>query len=389
MKYLLTFGGWYQRTTLHLTEVYDFFKEGKSYVTGLDPQKLQSLVKQLDLVEVSRQAGHLEYVQAHTRTGITIRYYEDGLYILEKEATDIKQGQRELETYFHNLFSPAISYIFSQGAPTPKVLANIQPRHPTVVGVVDKSPAKLDIDTQHFGKIYSQITADHITVYKLPGHIFVATTADLWPYARDLIEMQIFFREFKDQLGKYLAIHRTVWEAIAQIKEQKEVTGRDIGPLRARLDSYQKTVNLISNRINQMGTYVHTRASLSKQLKIEDTLKTVFEYKFETLSDTLSYIKELWSMTRDYLAAAIRVMVEIEDKSLNTSIRSLQILTSVGVITGILGYLARTDWPKVTRTGLWYLAFLVGGTWLLNLIIAEVYRGLKYKIKITDTSTTL
>ena len=36
-----------------------------------------------------------------------------------------------------------------------------------------------------------------------------------------IMEMEIFFREFKDQLQKYLNIHRKVWEEISDIKERK------------------------------------------------------------------------------------------------------------------------------------------------------------------------
>ena len=62
---------------------------------------------------------------------------------------------------------------------------------------------------------------------------------------QDLVEMQIFFREFKDQLEKYLNIHRNLWEEISDIKERKLLRGSEIEPIRAKLDSYQKTISLI------------------------------------------------------------------------------------------------------------------------------------------------
>ena len=40
----VTFGGWYQRTTLHLTEIYDFFKYGTSRLS-LSKGKLKILQK--------------------------------------------------------------------------------------------------------------------------------------------------------------------------------------------------------------------------------------------------------------------------------------------------------------------------------------------------------
>ena len=79
----------------------------------------------------------------------------------------------------------------------------------------------------------------------------------------------------------------------------------EIAEARGKLDGYQKTISLISNRINQMGSYVNTRSSIAKHLEIEKDLSSLFEYKFETLTDTLTYIKEIWKMTGDYLSQAI------------------------------------------------------------------------------------
>ena len=61
-----------------------------------------------------------------------------------------------------------------------------------------------------------------------------------------------------------------MWEEISDIKERKVIKGKDVEEVRMQLDAYQKTINLISSRINQMGAYVHTRADIAK----ENLLKT-------------------------------------------------------------------------------------------------------------------
>ena len=53
------FGGWYQRTTLHLTEIANFFADGRSDLP-LAKEKLIKLQEGLELKEVSREAGYLE-----------------------------------------------------------------------------------------------------------------------------------------------------------------------------------------------------------------------------------------------------------------------------------------------------------------------------------------
>ncbi len=382
-RFTVTFGGWYQRTTLHLSEIYDLMALGHSKLP-LSKEKLAEFRKQLDLKKVTREAEYLEYVKGITNKGIEISYYEDGLYILSLKSNNIRQAQELLEDYFENVFNPAISYIFSLGAPTPKVLANIKTVHPTVVGVTVKDPKTFQIDTDSFGEVYSQITARDITVYKTPSHIFVVASPKQKVIIDELIEMQIFFREFKDQLEKYLDIHRSVWEEISAIKERKTIKGKEVSQFRNKLDSYQKTIDLISSRINQMDEYVRTRSSLAKDLKIEKYLIELFQYKFEVLVNTHTYITEIWRMTKDYLSAAIQVLIEIEGKVTTQSIKSLQIITSVGVISGILGYLARDQLPKITTSGAIYFLILILATYILNLLVLKIYGNLKYKIKFTE-----
>ena len=122
-QYKITYGGWYQRTTLHLSEVYGLLRSGHSKLE-LSQAKLKDYYDSLKIKEVTREVGYLEYVKATTHSGIEIRYYEDGLYILEINASNVRIGQELLANYFEEIFNPAISYIFSLGAPTPKVLAS-------------------------------------------------------------------------------------------------------------------------------------------------------------------------------------------------------------------------------------------------------------------------
>ncbi len=383
-KYKVTYGGWYQRTTLHLSEVYELMALGRSRLKDLSKEKLREFRRLMDLKKVTREAEYLEFVKGEANNGIEIRYYEDGLYVLEIETTDIKEGQGLLEDYFNRIFQPAIAYIFSLGAPVPKVLANIETVHPTVIGLPLKDPAAFKPNIEDFGEVYSKISSNDITVYKTPGYIFVITSTRPKALAADLVRMQIFFREFKDQLEKYLEIHRSIWEKISAIKEKRFIRGKEVNQVRRKLDSYQKTISLISNRINQMGSYVRTRASIASKLKIESDLSALFQYKFEVLTNTLTYIKEIWRMTGDYLAAAIKIIVEIENRTTNISIRSLQVITTVGVISGILGYLGRSELPKMDATGVLFFALLVFSTWLINMIISRAYRARKYRLGFTE-----
>ncbi|MDP2671367.1 MAG: hypothetical protein Q8P13_02785 [bacterium] len=385
-NYKITYGGWYQRTTLHLSEIYNFFAHAHTY-TELPKEKLEKLRESLKLTHVSREVGYLEYVKATSGEGIEVRYYEDGLYILELTSTDILASKKLLEDYFENVFNPALSYLFSLGAPTPKVLANIKISHPTVVSFEDPKPASFTIDKEQFGEVYSKIDSPDVTVYKT--HKFIFIVAKRAETASDLVEMQIFFREFKDQLEKYLHIHRKVWEEIADIKERKVVKGAEVEKIRGQLDRYQKTINLINNRINQMGIYVATRSSISKKLEVEEKLSTLFQYKFETLDDTHAYIKELWAMTKDYLASAIQILVELEGKSTGKQISSLTAITTIGVVASILSYMTNKTFPAITGFGVIYFLILLALTYLINAAIRFAYQQIRYKLTIPDTEKNI
>lgn len=380
LAYTVTYGGWYQRTTLHMSEVHDFFAHAHSRLP-LDTAKLASLREALGIREISREPGYLEYVRALTDSGIEIRYYEDGLYVLEITAEDLAEARALLESYYEEKFNPAVSYIFSLGAPTPKILANIKTVHPTVVSVTGAGASDFTPDEAVFGETYTKLSSNGVSVFKTPEHIFIAGSKTS---LTGLVEMQIFFREFKDQLEKYLDIHRTIWEEISVIKEGERIKGSKVDDTRGKLDGYQKTISLIDNRINQMGAYVATRSSIAKHLKIEDELVTLFEYKFETLADTLAYIKEVWKMTTAYLSSAIQNLVEIKNQATSNNLKSLQTITSIGVISGVLGYLSSKALPEISQAGLIYFVILFALTWMLNFGIGLLYKNKKYSLKFGD-----
>ncbi len=377
------FGGWYQRTTLHLSEIYEFFANANSRL-DLDKTKLKNLHSVLNITHVTREIGYLEYLLAKTSDGIEIRYYEDGLYTLALYGHNLIDSRGILETYFSDKLNPAIGYIFSLGAPTPKILANIKTKHPTAISIVSLDPANYQIDENSFGKVYSKVASENLAVLKTNDYIIIAYKQGQQELADRIIDMQIFFREFKDHLEKYLNIHRKIWEEISNIKEQKYIVGKDVSKVRQRLDAYQKTVNLITNRINQMSAYASTRQSISKALGIEERLRQLFQYKFETLIDTLNYIKELWKMTTDYLNSAIQVLTEIRAQTANRTIQSLTLITSIGVISGLIINLSKDAFPTVKPVGLVYLIGLFVLGCLLNLAVLKIYQHKKYKLNISD-----
>lgn len=377
------FGGWYQRTTLHLSEIYDFLAYGKSNLP-LNEEKLKKFYQEMQIESITREAGYLEYISATTSEGIEVRYYEDGLYVFGLVSEDVESAKKTLDDFYNLRFAPGIAYIFSLGAPTPKELANIKSNHPIAAVVYDKDPSSFVLDESKYGKVYSNIGSEGFNVLKTGGYIFLVAKEKNDEAIVSLLEMQIFFREFKDQLQKYLDVHRSLWEKISQIKEQKMIKGADVEDLRMQLDAYQKTINLIGSRINQMGTYVHTRADISKEMKLTEHLANVFQYKFDVLTNTHRYVQEIWVMTTNYLNTAIQVIGDIKSQATNKSIQSLQLITTYGVVGGVIGYLSKDSLPVVTGNGLIYFGFLMVATYLVNKLVSFAYTKTKYKMTFSE-----
>ena len=373
-------GGWFQRTTLHLTELWHFFKNGKSELP-FSPEDIETHRKSLLITAISRESGPLEYILAKTELGINFRIYEDGLIILEKEFTSLDEDFELIKKYFEDKLSKSISFIFSKGAPNPKELANIKTILPYIVTTqgISKEEAQKMFEKMH-EDMYSSTSSKKVEVYRGKELIVINNLKDE-ELAREIIESEIFFREFKSQLHRYLMIHRIVWEKIQKIKEQGDIKGTEIDPLRNELAVYQKTINLIGARIQQMPAYVRTRQKITDLQKIDEYLKPLFQFKFETLLDTHEYIKHLWGMTQNYLDSAVQQFNELQAKSTKSTISSLQLVTTIGVVAGILGYLSKDTFPKFTLIGIFYFCLLMGMTWVINTVISKFYKNKKYKVR--------
>ena len=376
-------GGWFQRTTLHMSEVWDFLKYGKSQL-DFPPGELAKAREVLAVSEVVRENGPLEYLAVKTNLGINFRIYEDGLIVLEKDFVSLKSDFKEIREYYESKLSKSLSLIFSKGAPVPKELANIKTILPYILNVADAERGDVEQLFKDFSEdIYSVLSTQNVEVYRAAGIILINNLRDE-NLAREVIESQIFFRDFKSQLHRYLNIHRIIWEKIDQIKERGAIKGTEIDALRNELSLYQKTINLIGARIEQMDVYVHTRSKITDTRKIDEYLQPLFQFKFETLLDTQEYMKQMWVMTQSYLDSTLELFNDLQAKSTKNTISSLQLITTVGVVAAILGYLGKDALPKFTVIGPVYFSLLLAMTYIINFSVSRLYKNKKYRIKARD-----
>ncbi len=375
-------GGWFQRTTLQLSEIYDFVREGTSEL-HLDKKKLLKLHNELNMKEVEYGIDGLEYVMITTRNGIYIKIFEDGLIVLSNDDVNefsLFKDIDELANYYENSLSPAISYLFSLGAPVPKELANIETVYPyfIVLNRATKENIQALLSRTEKEKYFEFSNKNYDVVRGNKYYFINHKSSDLHQVER-YIEEQIFIREFKAQLHRYLNLHRIIWEKIDEVKENVKIRGRDIVSFSSKIDGYKKTVNLIDSRINQMNTYIKTREKIAKSDNdLTDSLDLI-GYRYETLVNTVSYMQHIWSMTKSYLNSAENLFHSLESQVTEKSVNSLTIVTSMGVGASLIDLFTESA-PTFSRFGVYYFFILAFVGYGVNKIMKLISENRRYEI---------
>ena len=192
------------------------------------------------------------------------------------------------------------------------------------------------------------------------------------------IEEQVFIREFKGQLHRYLNMHRIIWEKIDEVKNNAEVKGKDIIKFTTKLEGYSKTINLIDGRINQMSCYISTREKIAKSDKELAEFLSISGYRYETLRDTLDYIKQLWKMTKEYVSSAQKLFDGLRKDVSNKSINSLTLVTSMTAGSSLITVLTKE--PTFTVYGFTFAAALAIIVFAMNKGLNFISKNRTYKV---------
>lgn len=375
-------GGWFQRTTLQLSEVYDFLRFATSELS-LDKEKLKKLHKNLGIKEVIYDIDSLELLRFSTTDNIDVKIFEDGLIVLSYDKMkeySLFSDVDNLAKYYENKLSPSLNYLFSLGAPIPKELANIETVYPYFIVLNNETRENInELLAKTEKEKYFEFTNKDYDVLRGNIYYFINNKNKTITEVERYIEEQIFVREFKAQLHRYLNLHRIIWERIDEVKENAKVSGKDIIKFNSKIDGYQKTVNLIDGRINQMSTYLRTREKIAKSdEKLKESLEMI-GYRYETLDNTLRYIQYLWDMTQNYVNSAKSLFKSLQSDVTDKSINNLTIVTSMGVGASLIGLFTESA-PTFTLFGLGYFFALALIGWSVNKIMKYIAKKRVYEV---------
>ncbi len=379
-------GGWFQRTMLQLTEIYDFLRECKSNL-DLYPEKLAEYRKNLGIGRIDYGVSGEEYIRFTTSYNITVKIFEDGLIVLNN--TNVSEDTLfadidHVTDYYENKLSPAFSYLFSLGAPVPKELANIETVYPYFIVCDNAADAELtDTLSRTEKQKYFEFRNENYDVVRGDKYYFINNKKKSFDNIERYIEEQIFIREFKGQLHRYLNLHRIIWEKIDTIKEKVNVRGSEIIKFTTKLDGYAKTINLIDGRINQMGTYISTREKIAKSDPELAEFLAISGYRYETLRDTLDYIKYLWDMTQTHVSSAQKLFNSVKSDVTSKSVDSLTLVTSMSAGASIIGLLTNSA-PDITIFGIVYFFALALLGYSSTKILGAISKRRKYEVSDVD-----
>lgn len=374
-------GGWFQRTTLHLSEIHEFLELGRSPLS-LDAKKLRSLRDALHVRDLAFHSADLDYCTFTGPNAIHTRIYEDGLIMLSRKSrAPLKNTIAALSLYYEEKLSKAISYLFSLGAPLPKELANIKTIYPYFIVTKRARPSEIRALLERFKqKKYFEIIRESFEVYRGDTLYIINNRSENSATIERFIGEQIFIREFKAQLHRYLNLHRIIWEKIAAVKERGAIRGSEIPALKEQIEGYGKTITLIETRIKQMASYIKTREAIFKEDAARAKLVDVLQFKYETLRNSHAYIQELWVMTTKYVESATKLFDGIQAKSTEASVKNLAIITSVGVGATLIGLFTQKR-PEFTSFGFIYFMVLVIVGYTADRTLKWFYKRRMYKIR--------
>lgn len=375
-------GGWFQRTMLQLSEVYDFLRDGTSQLK-LNKHKLEELHESLGIGSIEYGVAGEEFVEFLTSEQIRVKICEDGLIVVSSEQVSEETmfaDVERLKDYYENRLSPAINYLFSLGAPVPKELAHIENIYPYFIVCNNAKREQIaELLSRTERQKYFEFDNKEYSVLRGDKYYFVNNKKASEGSVERYIEEQIFIREFKGQLHRYLNLHRIIWEKIDTVKDRAKVRGSDIVKFSTKLESYAKTITLIDGRISQMSTYLPTRERIAKSDPELVEFLAISGYRYETLRDTLAYVKDLWKMTTEYVRSAQKLFDGIKEDVTSSSINSLTIVTSMSAGAAILDLFTESE-PSFTSFGFVYFFVLALIGWLATKLLSYVAHRRKYEI---------
>ena len=286
-------GGWFPRTRIHLEEFYRFV-EGDNLSFGEKTSK--KCRESLKIKSIEYVRGNIDFLRIISEEVVFI-YTEDGLFYVRGKS------KAKILEYYKNSVLPTLGFIYSKGAPIPKLLADLSEKKPIVRHINPNSKV------------------ERVGQQELPNfHLF---------------EYVIFFEEYRNFLDIALQMHRSIWSEIEEIRKKKTVQFKDLPKVRDALLDIKRNITFIKSRLRQLDGFMSTRERLSTY-EVNDDLKKLHEYNYQTMSNSKMYFKELFEMTEAHANSTLDLVQMLYKENEQNEIRTLQMIFIIGAVASII-----------------------------------------------------
>lgn len=366
-------GTWFQRTSLHLKELFYFLKFHKSSV-GLDQERLDHLWESLQVKDVVFIGdSEFDQVQADCRD-VSVCISEDGILLFTTDEKDLKKAKKILESFYTEYFAPVLTFLFSQGAPLPVQLDQAKEIYPLLV--IGQSVKPREMLT-----LFDLVNDELITT--LEGKNVVASVGDVLSifdmqrprsftevHTEQLLHYIVFFREFEKQLNQYLQLHRQMWDEITAIREAEEMPYKDFPKIRAEILQKLKTLSFVKARLAQMRDIIEERSRVIEPGMVEE-LHSLGLLKFDHLMANQKYVSHLWQMTIEYVKSSLSLLESLYQENTQRELNAIKFITFGALITGFFGMNIAFPWEDRWFDEKWssFIVILI----LLSLLVSFYY----------------
>lgn len=379
-------GIWFPRTSIHLKEIYRFMRY-EEIIPILNADAAKNYLKNLGILEAEYYEGeYFDFLTAKTKE-MKIVFTEDGIIVNEiPVGWEVKKELGRLHDFYIRKLSPAISFLFSMGAPIPKDLTRIEETHPAyLVGkkLNDENVFNLlKIFDDHILSKTSDAKLDIFSGEKISIINIKKKIPNEEEYLNQLIQNLVFFREFERQLENYLHIHRNIWEKISAIRDAQHLYFKDIKRSRDDLLDILETLSFVKARLRQMRDILKGRErSINEDLKKH--LISLGCERFSLYRSDVDYIENLWQSTIDYANSALGLINSVFEENTQKELNALRFMTLLGVIVGFFGMNVAFPWEDRWVASSWSLWGVLFGMIIFSALSYYLIRFFIYNRKFT------
>lgn len=367
-------GTWFQRTSLHLRELFYFLETGKSKL-DLEQKRLANFYKELNPKKVCwQERGVFDSVGAQFDK-LQMTFFEDGLILFKKECEDLEKDTKVLREFYEKKFSPAVSYIYSLGAPLPKQLAKVELIFPYIIVVSEAEEKEIkELFSEIKDSLQSFVDTPEVSLY-FGNEVLILSLKERKEglQIEEIIKYFIFFREFANQLNGYLQAHRNIWEEIHQIRSRPVLRFKDFPNVRNSLMEIKQTISFVGARLAQMENFMAVRQVRAKEKGLEKMLRALSIYQFNTLLNSHHYMTSLWKMTQDYADSTFNLLSMFYQENVQREVDALKLITIISLVVAIfrMSFLPMPEY-NLLNSQFW------GSLFLIFIFAAIFYFGMRY-----------